>query len=159
MSTMETAAKAFFEACETGKGWTACQQFCTPDASFSCQADALAEVKTLEQARTRQLDRAADSLRRLDLEYIDLLYVHAWDFTTPVDEVMRALDDLVRSGKVRYLGASSMAAWQFATALFTADATPTWASSTAASTVAVSGATVIVRPIPSTTVPGRTPAE
>ena len=44
MSAMETAAKAFFEACETGKGWTACQHFCTPDASFSCQADALAEI-------------------------------------------------------------------------------------------------------------------
>ena len=38
----------FFEACETGKGWAACQAFCTPDATFSCQADALAEVKTLE---------------------------------------------------------------------------------------------------------------
>jgi predicted ester cyclase len=48
MSAMETAAKAFFEACETGKGWTACQHFCTPGASFSCQADALAEVKTLK---------------------------------------------------------------------------------------------------------------
>ena len=48
MSAMENAAKSFFEACETGQGWAACQQFCTPDASFSCQADALAEVKTLE---------------------------------------------------------------------------------------------------------------
>lgn len=48
MSAIETTARSFFEACETGKGWEACQQFCTPTASFSCQADALAEVKTLE---------------------------------------------------------------------------------------------------------------
>ena len=48
MSAIESTAKGFFEACETGKGWAACQAFCTPDATFSCQADALAEVKTLE---------------------------------------------------------------------------------------------------------------
>jgi len=46
MSNFETA-KAFFEACETGKGWESCQQYCAADASFSCQADALAETKTL----------------------------------------------------------------------------------------------------------------
>ena len=47
MSNFETA-KTFFEACETGKGWDVCQQHCTSDASFSCQADALAETKMLE---------------------------------------------------------------------------------------------------------------
>ena len=47
MSDMERTAKAFFEACETGEGWEACKQFCKPDATFSCQADALADVKTL----------------------------------------------------------------------------------------------------------------
>ncbi|MEO1550977.1 MAG: nuclear transport factor 2 family protein [Pseudomonadota bacterium] len=46
MSHFETA-QAFFEACETGKGWGACAQYCTPEASFACQADALAETKTL----------------------------------------------------------------------------------------------------------------
>lgn len=46
--TIETTAREFFEACETGKGWEACQQFCHDDASFECQADALADISTLE---------------------------------------------------------------------------------------------------------------
>jgi len=54
------------------------------------------------------------SLSRLSTDYIDLLYLHAWDGTTPVDEILRALDDLVRSGKVLYLGISDTAAWQIA---------------------------------------------
>ncbi|KAH8549006.1 NADP-dependent oxidoreductase domain-containing protein [Umbelopsis sp. PMI_123] len=53
------------------------------------------------------------SLRRLDLDYIDLLYIHRFDKNTPIDETMEALHDLVKSGKVRYLGASSMRTWQF----------------------------------------------
>lgn len=48
MSSMEHAAKAFFEACEGGKGWDTCKEFCKPNATFSCQADALAEVRTLQ---------------------------------------------------------------------------------------------------------------
>ena len=51
------------------------------------------------------------SLKRLGTEYLDLLWVHAWDFLTPVDEVMRALDDLVRQGKVLYVGISDTPAW------------------------------------------------
>lgn len=51
------------------------------------------------------------SLQRLNTDYIDLLYLHIWDFTTPVDEVLRALDDLVHSGKVLYLGISDTPAW------------------------------------------------
>ncbi len=51
------------------------------------------------------------SLRRLRLDYVDLLWVHAWDFLTPVDEVMRGLDDLVRAGKVLYVGISDTPAW------------------------------------------------
>ena len=47
MSAIEPVAKAFFDACETGKGWAGCQEYCAPDASFTCQADALADVKTL----------------------------------------------------------------------------------------------------------------
>jgi 1-deoxyxylulose-5-phosphate synthase len=62
------------------------------------------------------------SLRRLGTDYIDLYQIHRWDPRTPIEETLEALDSLVRSGKVRYLGASSMWAWQFATALFTADA-------------------------------------
>lgn len=52
------------------------------------------------------------SLRRLNTDYIDLLFLHAWDNTTPVDEVLRALDDLVRSGKILYIGISNTPAWQ-----------------------------------------------
>jgi aryl-alcohol dehydrogenase-like predicted oxidoreductase len=51
------------------------------------------------------------SLKRLGTDYLDLLWVHAWDFMTPVDEVMRGLDDLVRQGKVLYLGISDTPAW------------------------------------------------
>lgn len=53
-----------------------------------------------------------DSLRRMQTDYIDLLYLHMWDFRTPVDEILRAFDDLVRSGKVLYIGLSDTPAWQ-----------------------------------------------
>ncbi|WP_454848646.1 aldo/keto reductase [Rhizobium binxianense] len=53
-----------------------------------------------------------DSLKRLNTDYIDLLYLHAWDFTTPVEEVLRGLDDLVRAGKIVYAGISDTPAWQ-----------------------------------------------
>ena len=55
-----------------------------------------------------------DSLRRLRTDYLDLLYLHAWDFTTPVEEILRAMDDLVRAGKVLYVGISDTPAWQVA---------------------------------------------
>ncbi len=54
------------------------------------------------------------SLKRLETDYIDLYWLHAWDFTTPVDEVMRGLDDLVRSGKVIYIAISDTPAWKIA---------------------------------------------
>ncbi|KAJ1561966.1 hypothetical protein HK096_002657, partial [Nowakowskiella sp. JEL0078] len=56
------------------------------------------------------------SLERLGTDYVDLLQIHRWDYNTPIEETMSALNDLVRSGKVRYIGASSMYAWQFAKA-------------------------------------------
>jgi aryl-alcohol dehydrogenase-like predicted oxidoreductase len=56
------------------------------------------------------------SLRRLQSDYIDLYQIHSWDATTPLEETLRALDDLVRAGKVRYVGASNFAAWQLARA-------------------------------------------
>lgn len=62
-----------------------------------------------------------DSLRRLETDYIDLYQIHRWDYETPIEETLEALHDLVKSGKVRYIGASSMYAWQFAKALYTAD--------------------------------------
>ncbi|TWD82322.1 aryl-alcohol dehydrogenase-like predicted oxidoreductase [Kribbella amoyensis] len=54
------------------------------------------------------------SLRRLQTDYLDLLYLHAWDFTTPVEEILRAMDDLVSAGKVLYVGISDAPAWQIA---------------------------------------------
>jgi len=56
------------------------------------------------------------SLRRLGTDYVDLYQIHRWDYETPIEETMQALDDVVRAGKARYLGASSMFAWQFAKA-------------------------------------------
>ena len=61
------------------------------------------------------------SLRRLDTDYIDLYQIHRWDYETPLEETLEALHDVVKAGKVRYIGASSMHAWQFAKALYTAD--------------------------------------
>src|SRR5690606_39255172 len=61
------------------------------------------------------------SLRRLGTDYIDLYQIHRWDGRTPIEETLETLHDLVRSGKVRYLGASSMFAWQFSKALYTSD--------------------------------------
>lgn len=61
------------------------------------------------------------SLARLQTEYIDLYQIHRWDPDTPVEETMEALHDVVRSGKARYIGASTMAAWQFAKAQATAE--------------------------------------
>ena len=62
------------------------------------------------------LAEADASLQRLGMDYVDLLQIHRWDPDTPIEETMEALHDLVKAGKVRYLGASSMAAWQFAKA-------------------------------------------
>ena len=61
------------------------------------------------------------SLKRLGMDYVDLYQIHRWDYDTPIEETLEALNDVVRSGKVRYIGASAMYAWQFAKALFTAD--------------------------------------
>src|ERR1700686_3527870 len=61
------------------------------------------------------------SLRRLQTDYVDLYQIHRWDHETPIEETLEALHDVVKSGKVRYIGASSMYAWQFAKALYLAD--------------------------------------
>jgi aryl-alcohol dehydrogenase-like predicted oxidoreductase len=61
------------------------------------------------------------SLKRLGMDYVDLYQIHRWDSETPIEETLKALHDVVQAGKARYIGASSMYAWQFAKALFTAD--------------------------------------
>src|ERR1700682_2256436 len=61
------------------------------------------------------------SLRRLEADYVDLYQIHRWDYETPIEETLEALHDVVKSGKVRYIGASSMYAWQFTKALYLAD--------------------------------------
>lgn len=72
-------------------------------------------------SRKHIMDALDASLRRLGTDYIDLYQIHRWDYNTPVEETMEALHDVVKSGKVRYIGASSMWAWQFAQAQYTAD--------------------------------------
>ena len=71
-------------------------------------------------SRKHILEACDNSLRRLQMDFIDLYQIHRWDPVTPIEETLDALDSLVRAGKVRYLGASSMAAWQLSKALYTA---------------------------------------
>jgi aryl-alcohol dehydrogenase-like predicted oxidoreductase len=61
------------------------------------------------------------SLSRLGTDYVDLYQIHRWDYGTPIEETLEALHDVVKAGKARYIGASSMHAWQFAQALYTAE--------------------------------------
>jgi aryl-alcohol dehydrogenase-like predicted oxidoreductase len=74
----------------------------------------LANINSGGNHRYNMVRSVETSLRQLDTDRIDLLYVHAWDFTTRPDEVMRALDDLVRAGKVLYLGICNTPAWRVA---------------------------------------------
>jgi len=62
-----------------------------------------------------------NSLRRLNMDYVDLYQTHRWDNDTPIEETLEALTDVVKAGKARYIGASSMYAWQFAKSLYLAD--------------------------------------
>lgn len=64
-------------------------------------------------SRKNIFNEVENSLKRLQTDYIDLYIIHRWDYTTPIEETMEALNDLVRMGKVRYIGASAMYAWQF----------------------------------------------
>ena len=72
-------------------------------------------------SRTAIFSSVNNSLKRLDTDYLDLLQVHRFDPATPIEETMRALHDLVTMGKVHYIGASSMYAYQFAQMQFTAE--------------------------------------
>jgi len=72
-------------------------------------------------SRKAILSEIDHSLRRLGTDYVDLYQIHRWDYETPIEETLEALNDVVRAGKARYIGASSMWAWQFATALATSE--------------------------------------
>jgi aryl-alcohol dehydrogenase-like predicted oxidoreductase len=74
-------------------------------------------VNDVGLSRGHIMDSVHDSLRRLGTDYIDLFQIHGFDKVTPLDETLRALDDLVHQGKVRYLGCSNLAAWQLMKAL------------------------------------------
>jgi aryl-alcohol dehydrogenase-like predicted oxidoreductase len=70
-------------------------------------------------SRKAILTEIDNSLRRLGTDYVDLYQIHRWDYRTPIEETLEALHDVVKAGKARYIGASSMFAWQFAKAVFT----------------------------------------
>jgi 1-deoxyxylulose-5-phosphate synthase len=72
-------------------------------------------------SRAHIMWQVEESLRRLKTDHIDLYQIHRWDYDTPMEETLSAMTDLVHNGKVRYIGASSMWAWQFAKALYTSD--------------------------------------
>ncbi len=72
-------------------------------------------------SRKHIMDSIDQSLRRLGTDHVDLYQIHRWDDTTPIEETLEALYDLLRAGKIRYIGASSMYAWQFCKALHIAD--------------------------------------
>lgn len=71
-------------------------------------------------SRKHILSSIDKSLERLGMDHVDVYQIHRWDYNTPIEETMEALNDVVRAGKARYIGASSMFAWQFARAQYTA---------------------------------------
>jgi aryl-alcohol dehydrogenase (NADP+) len=73
-------------------------------------------------SRKHILDSIDKSLQRLQMDYVDLYQIHRWDYESPIEETMEALNDVVRAGKARYIGASSMFAWQFAKSLHVCEA-------------------------------------
>ncbi len=72
-------------------------------------------------SRKAILNEIDNSLRRLNMDYVDLYIIHRWDYSTPIEETMAALHDVVKAGKARYIGASSMYAWQLQKALYLAE--------------------------------------
>ncbi len=85
---------------------------------FSTMSD---DVNDRGLSRKHIMDSIDNSLKRLQMDYVDLYQIHRWDYSTPIEETMEALNDIVRAGKARYIGASSMFAWQFAKALYVSE--------------------------------------
>lgn len=79
------------------------------------------DVNDVGLSRKHIMDSIDNSLKRLQMDYLDLYQIHRWDYNTPIEETMEALNDVVRAGKARYIGASSMFAWQFAKAQHAAE--------------------------------------
>lgn len=88
---------------------------------FGTHLDDGAKPNQTGLSRKHIMEEIDASLRRLGTDYVDLYYIHRWDASTPIEETMEALHDVVRAGKALYIGASSMYAWQFAKAQYTAD--------------------------------------
>jgi aryl-alcohol dehydrogenase-like predicted oxidoreductase len=89
-------------------------------AMTEAASNGIGDVNNVGLSRHHIFSSIEQSLRRLETDYIDLYQVHGWDLVTPIEETMRALDDLVRQGKVRYLGCSNWAARQLMKALVVA---------------------------------------
>jgi aryl-alcohol dehydrogenase-like predicted oxidoreductase len=86
-----------------------------------CYFNLTDEVNGGGLSRKHIMDAIDASLKRLGMDYVDLYQIHRWDYETPIEETMEALHDVVKAGKARYIGASSMYAWQFAKAQYTSD--------------------------------------
>jgi aryl-alcohol dehydrogenase-like predicted oxidoreductase len=88
---------------------------------YGTHLDEGAKPNQMGLSRKHIMEEVDAALQRLGTDYIDLYYIHRWDAETPIEETMEALHDVVRAGKVLYIGASSMSAWQFAKAQHVAD--------------------------------------
>jgi aryl-alcohol dehydrogenase-like predicted oxidoreductase len=86
-----------------------------------CYFNLTDEVNGGGLSRKHIMDAIDASLKRLGMDYVDLYQIHRWDYETPIEETMEALHGVVKTGKAHYIGASSMYAWQFAKAQYTAD--------------------------------------
>ncbi|HEY1683793.1 MAG TPA: aldo/keto reductase [Tepidisphaeraceae bacterium] len=106
----------------TGK---AIKEFSTRDAivlTTKVNGRMRADANGAGLSRKAILSEIDHSLKRLGTDYVDLYQIHRWDYQTPIEETLEALNDVVRAGKARYIGASSMFAWQFARALAISEA-------------------------------------
>lgn len=138
----EGASRPFFKrALEAGINFFDCADMYSLGASEEVVGRALKEFATRDQvviatkvfygmgdapndkglSRKHIMDSIDASLSRLGTDYVDLYQIHRWDDETPIEETLEALHDVVKAGKARYIGASSMYAWQFAKALYLAD--------------------------------------